>query len=174
MKQTPDLTLPNPSVKIPIKKDTTVAYLRHLFQTSRNGPLLINRNISEGKFINSHISYSDMPVKKTPGNCYEELIVYLPKNPLNEHVNKFTFIRSVDAEQINDYLEAKFELFFRSVIIAGDSMGIQKKDLIEAFVMGTKIPFDEKIIERLKKNDYRYRVKIYNFLIQSLKSIGLQ
>ena len=113
MKQTPDFTRTNPSVTIPLKKDTSAAYLRYLFSNGRNAPLLINRNITEGKFINSQISYSDKPIKKSFDKCYEQLVVYLPKNPLNEHNSKFTFITPVAGEQINDYLESSFELFFR-------------------------------------------------------------
>lgn len=174
MKQTPDLTKQTPSVILPVEKDIIADYLRFLFNSSRNRPVQLSRKQPEGKYICSMIRYSTKPVKTRNKDCRNNIVLFLPKGTLSTAENHFTYFTEEDIERINDHLESSFDIFFRSFSVAGEVIGIQKKDVIEAFIVGTRMKFDDKIFERFKKNDYRFRLKMYNFLLKAAKDAGLQ
>ena len=49
---------------LPLKKDILVDYLRFIFNSSRSGPVVINRNEDIGKYICSMVLTKEMPVKR--------------------------------------------------------------------------------------------------------------
>jgi len=158
---------------LPLKKEILVDYLRFVFNASRTGPVHITRSEDIGKYICSMARSRDLPVKQIIPEEYHQVELILPDGPYSTTKNHFLFFTREDIEMINDHLMADFSIFFRRFMLIGDDIGIQQKDLLEAIIAGCRIRINEQKFEMLKKKDYRYRTKIYNYVVQSIKLVNI-
>ncbi len=158
---------------LPLKKDILIDYLRFVFCAPRTGPIELNRTEDVGKYISSMVRSSQLPVKQICPEDYQTVELIVPDSTFSTAKNHFLYFRREDIEMINDHLMADFSIFFRRFMLIGDDIGIQQKDLLEAIIAGCKIRINEQKFEMLKKKDYRYRTKIYNYVVNSVKAINI-
>jgi len=100
--------------------------------------------------------------------------IILPETRTGTENWKYVHFTREDMDRINDYLQATFNIFFQSYMMAGDQMKIDQKDLLEAFLTGTGISDVGKKFETFKKKDYRHRKRVHEFMVVALQRIGIQ
>lgn len=159
-------------ITLPLRKEVHEDYLRYVFKSRKSVPVQLNRDEDLGRYITSRIRYSDTPVRADIPSGHEPVDLLLPKSTLSTAANRFVFFTAEDVQMINDYISADFSIFFRQFMSSGQHMGIEQKDLIEAFLVGCRIRLDGRKFEMLKKKDYRFRMKIHDFVAESMKAIG--
>ena len=161
-------------LKLLVKKPMIEEYLRFIYGTKK-GPVKIDRHGEVGKFIYSMVKYVELPAKKmeiSEGDITIDII--LPDYRLSSAERKHCYWNCEDMDRINDFVMVDFNIFFRGYMLAGKEMGVQQKDLIEAFMAYTGIKEVGKKFDTLKKKDYRHRQKIAEILNNSLEKIGFQ
>lgn len=163
------------TINLFIKKSEVEDYLRYIFKANTSGPVEITRRHYIGRYIYSIIRYSEFPVKVKEMNKYSVVDLIIPSQERAKTSDfSFLYFRPEDIDRINDYLLADFNIFFRGFMLAGEEMHIDKKDLIESFMAGTGIKEVGKKYDTLKKKDYRHRKNIFQIMVDSLYSIGVQ
>ncbi len=140
------------------------AFLRMKFSANKTGPIRIERKDEIGKYISSRVRYSNLPVNS------EGTELILPKTTLESGNNYFLYFSIEDQRKINDYLTAQFNIFFHNFMFKGNSLGIKKKVLIESMISQLNLKNDSTIFDNLKKNDYRLRKKIENFISETVQT----
>lgn len=152
------------SIQLSLRKPFFENYLRHVF-CSPEGPVKVTRTEEIGKYIYSRVRYSELPKKGKPG---VELIMPHHECDLSQYY--FIHFTEDDVVRINDYLEAMLYLDFRSNIQVGSNdMKINRKTIISIF---SNLVFGEDKFEMLKKDEYRRRKKMEEWLMESVQKFG--
>ena len=145
-------------------KEYHYRFLCHIFQCRKD--LKIHRDHEIGRFIFAHISYSDYPLKRKKKE--NPVSIEIPKT-LNGLNRKFPYISPENNIKISDYIESYFTLYFREFIFTCRKFNIQYKDAYNMFIEAHDIGHDAINFERLKKNDYRFREKMKDFIVLGIQ-----
>jgi hypothetical protein len=139
-------------------------FLRYQFATPK-GNIKVTRNHEIGRYICAMVEFAKKPVKHDPPFVNLEI-------PSTEGIpeNGFACISKASAIKITDYTEAYFMLYFRQFIFTCRNFNIQYKDAINMFIEMHDIGHDLINYDRLKKNDYRFRLKVKDFIREGIKS----
>ena len=156
-----------------IKKSVIEDHLRFIYG-ARKGPIKISRHNDVGRFIYSMVKYSDLPVRDKIKQEDSVIEIILPEYRMSTADIKYCYWTREDMDRINEFILVDFNIFFRGYMLAGEELGIQQKDLIEAFMAYTGITDVGKKFDTLKKKDYRHRLKVAEILNNSLEKIGFQ
>lgn len=154
--------------KLQINNSTHEAFLRVIMDAKRSGAIQISRNNEIGKYICSHVRYSNLPVRQSSG-----IILILPRTTLESGKSYYLYFTVEDQKKINDFLSSQFILYFRSFMLVGGEMNIPKFKLLEGFITKYNLQDNDTIYDNLKKSDYRNRKKITEFIQKSVQSIVL-
>lgn len=159
-------------IKFVVRKKEIEDFLRYTFDSPSRGPIQVSRLHDIGKYICSFVRHSTVPVKKPVYPDEHTVDLVIPDHPNFTHEYKYIYFTREDMVNINDYLQASFNLFFRSYMMAGEEMGFEQKQLLEAFMSATGVREVGKKFETFKKKDYRHRKKVDKIVVKSLHSIG--
>lgn len=170
--KTPTILKPTGNQAIlPVKKQELVAFLYDTFKATPGEVLKLNRTHFTGRFITSLRKYADVPEKAVLPCGWIPVVVEFPKSDnidAEKHFNYFTLER---AEQINDYLQASFDLFFHVYFFDlgnlttidcehGQETAVTKMHLVDSFVAGLNLVDMGSANETIKKREYRREVEI--------------
>lgn len=151
-------------IHLALRKPSFENYLRFIFSNPK-GPIKVTRCEEIGKYLYSRIRYNDYPQRKLKSGYSIELI--MPDHPLDQSDNHFIYFTEDDQIRINDYIESIAYLDFRTTVQVGSNdMKIDRKWIINIF---SNLVFGEDKYEMLKKNDYRRRKKIQNWILKSVQ-----
>lgn len=145
-------------------KEYHYRFLLHIFQCKKE--LKIHREHELGRFIFAHVSYSDYPRRRKKKQ--NPVKIELPKT-LDGFNRKFAFVTPENNVKISDYIEACFILRFREFIFMCRKFNIQYKDAYNMFIEAHNIGHDAINFERIKKNDYRFREKMKEFIVSGIQ-----
>lgn len=153
------------TIKLQLRKPYYEHYLRFIFQCPE-GPIRVNRDEYMGKFIFSRVRYSDTPVKEAPGS----INLVLPAHGCDYSRFRFLFFTADDMVRINDYIESMAYLDFRMMVQTGViDLKMDRKTVISVF---SDLVYGDDKYEMLKKDEYRKRKKMFQFLQKSAKELS--
>lgn len=153
-------------VTIDIRKHFIRDYLGYIFPKDDSGRYVVTNLHPSGKYICSMVEYSYKPVK-----IKADLTLKLPAgNSLKSGPNRFAYVSAEAQAKINDYLEAIFELDFERFRLIGSQIGMNKKDVIYAFISSRKLASFSEDIEMLKKREYRQSLRAQQEMYLLLKN----
>jgi len=156
---------------LPIKKQEHVAFLYDMFDTSQGDPIKVSRTTFVGRFITALRKYSDTPVKPNVPDGWHEVIVDFPDTHLSHADERFNFFTLEYAEQINDFIQASFDLFFHVYFFDLTGMpkigrddtsneSLTKMHLVESFITGLNLVNIGSATDTIKKREYRKELEI--------------
>ena len=132
-------------------------YLRFLFDSEGKPEIEIGRGHKLGSYICCIRKYSDMPkeTKAPRGFEYEVRLTF----PSNRTKSKFIYFVQEDIMDINDMVEAYFDIDFWRYYLHGQKMSIPQKDILETFIISRKLNSLAYNTEVLKKREYREELR---------------
>lgn len=155
------------NIRLFLKKPYFENYLRFIFE-SNEGPILINRDHEIGKYLFSRIRYSNCRTKIEHNGHSVEIV--LPANRNDCSRSNFIYYNSDDMIRINDFIESSAYLDLRMMIDVGNrDLKMDRKTIISVF---SDAIYGEDKYEMLKKDEYRKRKKIVEWLKKSSKQLG--
>lgn len=158
---------------LPVKKQELVAYLYDVMETQPGQPLKLTRRNFVGRFITSMRKYSDVPVKTEIPEGWFSVLVEIPWSELSDPDRHFNYFTLEHTEQINDYLQASFDLFFhvyffdlgsmRKIDCGSDEeIELTKLHLVDSFISGLNLIDLDGANEMVKKREYRRELEYLN------------
>ena len=140
-------------------------YLSYLYPKEEDGSLEVRSDIF-GKLLLAHLHGSLLPI---PGRTEDNIVkLRLPVNALTRHYEKqWVYFNPEDEASLNMALAAVFELDFMGYYRKGESLGLQKKDIVDAFIMSRKL-FSSDCFDALHKRVYRKEQAAYEAIRQRL------
>lgn len=151
---------------LPVKKQELVAFLYDTFNVIPGEPLKLTRKSFTGRFITSLRKYSDVPISSPVPGGWIPVIVEFPKTDHSTAERHFNYFTLESTEQINDFIQASFDLFFHVYFF--DHTGLNKIDdeqsgdieltkmnLVDSFVFGLNLVDIGSANETIKKREYR-------------------
>jgi hypothetical protein len=156
---------------LPVKKQELVAYLYDTFNSKPGEPLKLSRKTFTGRFITSLRKYSDIPISSPVPDGWIPIVVEFPKTDHSTAERHFNYFTLECTEQINDFIQASFDLFFHVYFFdltglhkiedenSGD-MELTKLNLVDSFVCGLNLIDIGSANETIKKREYRRELEI--------------
>ena len=142
------------TVFLELETELLTDYCRYLFPpVNSEGPCKVSEAHDFGKLLISHCSISDRPVAKPTGEFVLEF-EFPVSNTTQTLNNKFLYFTKGDADRLNAGLKALFEIDFYSYYQKAENFGMQKKEIIDAFVTSRKL-FNSDPDDALHKRIYR-------------------
>ncbi len=156
---------------LPIKKQELVAFIYDTFNTSPGETVKLTRKNFTGRFITSLRKYSNFPVSSKISDNWIPVVVEFPKTDNSTSERHFNYFTVESIEQINDFIQAAFDLFFHVYFF--DLTGLRsienenipeneltKMHLIDSFVAGLNLLDLGSAHEMIKKREYRRELEI--------------
>ncbi len=156
---------------LPVKKQELVAFLYNTFNTIPGQPVKLTRTHFTGRFITALRKYAKIPIEQQVPEGWIPVLIELP-NPANSTADRhFNYFTLECAEQVNDFLQASFDLFFHVYFF--DLTGLRniedeiteeteltKMHLVDSFVSGLNLIDLGSSNEMIKKREYRRELEI--------------
>jgi hypothetical protein len=160
-------TSSNRTIYLSIRKPFFENYLRYMFSCPE-GPIKVNRSEEIGKYLYSRVRYTTLPQGQPKSGNVIQLI--LPDHPLDQSSYRFINYTEDDMSRINDFIEATAYLDFRMTVQVGSNdLKVDRKFAINIF---SNVIFGEDKYEMLKKDEYRRRKKVHEWLLKSIQEFG--
>jgi len=155
----------NRSIILNLRKSYFENYIRFIFKTQDNQPICVNREHELGKYLFSRVRYSNnKPQLETSGYPVE---LILPAHGNDGCRNNFIYYTADDMARINDFIDSTAYLDFRMCVYTGTiDLKIDRKVVISVF---SDLVFGEDKFEMLKKDEYRKRKKLFDWIKKSTK-----
>jgi len=158
---------------LPLKKHELVAYLYDAFNIKPGETLKLTRKSFTGRFITSLRKYSDVPVVSPVPPGWIPVIIEFPKSDYSTAERHFNYFTLECIEQINDFIQASFDLFFHVYFFdltdldklkdnESGEMELTKLNLVDSFVWGLNLIDIGSANETIKKREYRRELEILN------------
>jgi len=155
-------------IQLNLKKPYFENYLRFVFEVPE-GPIIINRDHEIGKYLFSRVRYSNNKAKLPPATGYQVELI-LPANGNDCSRSNFIYYSLDDMSRINDFIESSAYLDLRMMINVGNNdLKMDRKTVISIF---SDTVYGEDKYEMLKKDEYRKRKKVVEWLKKSAKQMG--
>jgi len=131
-------------------------FMINQFGEDEKGMIKLNKRNPIGVFIDSMWSVSALPIKH---NYENPVKLILPINNENHYIVKYNFIHfeSWKMNQINDYIEARMDLYIREFFQTGYEKKYCQKTIIEALLINLNIKKNQYSFDMLKQYDFRNR-----------------
>ena len=154
------------TVKINIKNKVLYNYLAYLFNRNPDGSFRVTMKNEFGRLVVALVRRSPDEVPLEEGQFTANLL--LPKNALTKNAElSYLYFTGQDAARLNVLLDTIFTLDLNSYYQKGCKKRIQKREIIEAFVVSRKL-VDDDFAETLGKRVYREELKTCRELVSSL------
>lgn len=152
------------TIYLQVRKPYYENYLRYVFDID-DGPIKVKRDEELGKYLFSRVRFSDVPVAKPHGQVVS---LILPAHGCDSSRYQFLYFSTEDMVRINDYIDSSAYLDFRMMVQTGTvDLKMDRKTVISAF---SDLIFGEDKFEMLKKDEYRKRKKLKEWLKKSAKA----
>lgn len=155
------------SMTISFQADTRILadYLGYLFPPDKDGVLQVSVTSSTGKLLLAFAKCSQGPVPCTGPDVVR---LALPAHHLSSLNNRFLYYTKEDMIRLNLALRAEFDLDFEAYFRRGEALGIQKKDIIDAFIFSRKLT-TEADPDTLQKTHATLHKRIYRKQLNDLE-----
>ena len=142
-------------------------YLGYLFRPDRDGVLQVSVTSSTGKLLLALAKCSDGPMELSGDGV---VCLALPEHHLSSLKNRFLYYTKEDTVRLNLALRAEFDLDFEGYFRKGEALGIQKKDIIDAFIFSRGLT-TETDPETLQKTHATLHKRIYRRQLNNLEHV---
>ncbi len=141
-------------------------YLHYLF-AYEDGAFSVFRDKEFGKYLCAMVHTSDTPPPK-PTITDSTVIFTIPPRVHDLFTKQFLYIRPGDYKRIEDRLKTDYNIDFDKYLYEGLKLGIQRKKVIENFIIHRKLVNKIGDVEALKKRGYRDDLKKLEKLTRQL------
>ena len=151
-------------------------FLIHEFGEDENGYIKLNKRSDIGKFIDSMWVVSDLPIKRKFDRYNNPVKIVLPICQETAYIVRSNFLHFplYREQQINDFLEATFNLSIREYFVTGYEKGFKKNIIIEGILKAFNIKKNAVSFDRIKKKDYRNRENVINQVVREIQNSVIQ
>ena len=154
------------TVKLQLRKPYFENYLRFVFDNPE-GTIKVKRDDNLGKYLFSRVRYSNTPPCKLEGQV---ISLIMPAHGCDTSRYQFMYFSAEDIVRINDYIESSAYMDFRMMVQTGTvDLKMDRKTVISVF---SDLIYGEDKFEMLKKEEYRKRKKLREWLSKSAKSFS--
>lgn len=159
------------SIELIIRKQSSENYLRFIFNSPPGNTIQVNRDHEAGQYLFSRIRTCSLDKRKqessTPGI---RVSLQMPAHGNDCGRSCYSYYSTEDMVRINDYIEASAYLDFRMMVQTGNiDLKMDRKTVIAIY---SDLIFGEDKYEMLKKDEYRKRKKIREWLQSSAKAFN--
>lgn len=139
-------------VELKVSSQMLADFLTFLYPPKEDGILAVKSDVF-GKLLVAHLRGSDIPVTARSGETVVKL--RMPINDITRHFEKlWPYYNEADEASLNMALAAVFDMDFAGYYRKGESLGYQKKDIVDAFITSRKL-FSTDSFDALHKRVYR-------------------
>jgi hypothetical protein len=157
----------NRVIHLTLRKSYLENYLRYIFKSPK-GAIKVTRCEDIGQQLYSRVRYSDLPKRNASD---KSISLLMPDHPLDQSQYRYIYFTEDDTARINDYIESMAKLDLRLMVHVGvNELNINRKSIITVLSIDL---FGSDKFEMLKKDDYRRREKIRDYLPKFIQSIGI-
>lgn len=140
-------------IRFPFRSKSNEQFTRWLFETP-DGPIKLTRKNDLGKMFVSRVRYSGKPVESN-GTELELSGV----GGLKLH---WLYYTADDVLFLNDAIDSFLTLDLMFYVLENRFRGSEYKDIYITYLLSRGLEFDDKIMDMLKKRDYRFRKRSEN------------
>ncbi|MDD7454965.1 MAG: hypothetical protein PUK70_01745 [Bacteroidales bacterium] len=145
-------------VKLKVTTKMLADYMRHLFPADDGGCLQVSSTLSLGRLIIAHAATSPVPVPMPDNDLV--LPLRLPLNAATMVLKaKFLYFPAWSEAALNMAIAATFDLDFTGYYRAGESLKMDKKDIVEAFIFSRGLVSSD-YFDALHKRAYRSELRM--------------
>lgn len=154
------------TVKFNAKNKVLFNYLAYLFQRAPDGSFRVTMKNDFGRLVIALVRRSPAEILLEENELTATL--HLPRNTLTQSAEfSYLYFTAQDAARLNVLLDTIFNLDLNAYYQKGCKKRIQKREIIEAFVVSRKLVIDD-FAETIGKRIYREQLKEYSDLVTSL------
>lgn len=125
----------------------------------------LTKDNSIGRFIISHVKYSQTKKENTIGNISFEV----PYDNLKYNQRSYAFFSPLDYKNVIDYIQAMFDIKIERFFTNGEKLGYQRQKIIYALINYYNFPLTSATFEMLKKRDFRNRKCILKVIAENIE-----
>ena len=153
-------------VKLKVDSPMMADYLAYLFPPdSPGGPLKVYARNSIGKLLVAHCKVAEGPVALEGDKVVDlELPSDIATAPMRD---KFLYYDKYSTVALNMAINAFFDIEFKQYYLAGYELGVQKKDIVTAFIVSRGL-FSTDYFDALHKRIYRQSQQTLDKLVKKL------
>lgn len=153
-------------VKLRVAKKLDYDFLRWLYPAGAGGALEVRSDML-GKLLVAHCRISETGRPDVPeGQGVAEL--RLPLNDATQNMrDKWLYYSPSDTAALNMAISSVLDLDFQGYYRKGESLGLQKKDIVEAYIISRNL-FDAECFDSLHKRVYRREQEAFGRLTKKL------
>ena len=136
-------------------------YLEYLFpRDTKSGAYAVSSVTNIGKLLIAFAKVSDLPVPEPEAReGFRTVKLALPLVDISQDLqNKWLYYTKGDTARLQAVLRTEFNIDFVSYYLRGSVMGVQKKEIIEMFIVSRKLITVDPY-EALHKREYRMEQK---------------
>jgi hypothetical protein len=153
-----------------LKKQSSENYLRFIFNTPSGSTIQVNRDHEVGQYLFSRIRTCSFKKRRLDSATGIIAKLQMPTHGNDCGRNCLSYYSAEDMVRINDYIEASAYLDFRMMVQTGNiDLKMDRKTVIEIY---SDLIFGEDKYEMLKKDEYRKRKKIREYLQTAAKAFN--
>lgn len=151
-------------------------FCRFLF-TPYKDYLILSRTKPAGKFIYSKVEISLYPHKESPFKSNNVSFILPTSRDYVDLTSKFLYISKWSEQQINDYLQALFDLEAKAFFLVGYDFKFSQKEIVDGFLEGFNLRKNAITKDAIIKNDQRkkrnFRKNVFH-LIQNSRNQSIK
>ena len=153
-------------VRLKVDRKMYADYIAYLFPPDNEGVLKVSSEHLLGKLLIAHCREAPRPI--FDNNDELSVRLRLPQCESTQNLrNKFLYYNAGDMIQINQAIQAVFDLDFIGYYRKGESLQFSKKDIVEAFVTSRKL-ISTDCVDALYKRVYRRQQREAASLVKKL------
>jgi len=154
-----------------LRKQSSENYLRFIFNTPSGNTIQVTRDHEAGQYLFSRIRTCSFDKKKQEATGSGiKVNLQMPAHGNDCGRSCYSYYSSEDMVRINDYIEASAYLDFRMMVQTGNiDLKMDRKTVIAIY---SDLIFGEDKYEMLKKDEYRKRKKIREWLQSAAKAFN--
>jgi hypothetical protein len=149
-----------------------INYVRFIFNTAEGQPIYVSRDHELGKYLFSRVRSC------AKNNCKKEhdpiqgtnVLLIMPSHGNDSSWANYIYFSKEDMVRINDFIESCAYLDFRMMVQTGNiDLKMNRKTVIEIY---SDLIYGVDKYEMLKKDEYRKRLKIREWLQNTAKELN--
>lgn len=153
-------------VKFNVKNKVLFNYLAYLFHRNPNGSFRVTMKNDFGRLVVALVRRTPDELPIEGGEFTASLL--LPKNSLTKNAElSYLYFTAQDTARLNVLLDTIFNLDLNAYYQKGCRRKIQKREIIEAFVVSRRLFIDD-FAETIGKRIYREQLKEFSYLVTAL------
>lgn len=153
-------------VKLNVKNKVLFNYLAYLFHRAPDGAFQVTMKNDFGRLVVAFVRRSSVPIVIEESEY--SVCLRLPRNTLTQSAEySHLYFTAQDAARLNVLLDTIFDLDLNAYYQKGCKKKIQKREIIEAFVVSRKLFIDD-FAETIGKRIYREQLKEFRDLVTAL------